>query len=99
MRNSGLFIDIKDQTDRLQLFCHKSRLDEPSQKLLPFLSLGDWIGAHGKVRKTPRGEMTLNVKTLTFLAKCFQPMPDKRHGFLDTEGRYRQRYVDLMKAR
>ena len=33
---------------------------------------------------------------LTFLAKCFLPLPEKWHGLRDIEIRYRQRYVDLV---
>ncbi|MGB1230412.1 MAG: amino acid--tRNA ligase-related protein, partial [Holosporaceae bacterium] len=96
MRNNGLFIDLRDESGKLQLFCHANKLSEDAQTLLTKLDLGDWIGAKGLVRKTPRGEVTLDVTTLTLLAKCFQPMPDKYHGMNDPEARFRQRYVDLI---
>ena len=96
MRNNGLFIDLRDESGKLQLFCHANKLSKDAQTLLTKLDLGDWIGAKGLVRKTPRGEVTLDATTLTLLAKCFQPMPDKYHGMNDPEARFRQRYVDLI---
>ena len=96
MRNSGLFIDLKDESGKLQLFCHEKTMTTFTADLLKKIDVGDWIGAEGTLRKTPRGEVTLNVKKLTLLAKSFQPMPDKRHGMSDPETRYRRRYADLI---
>ncbi|MCG3217422.1 MAG: lysine--tRNA ligase, partial [Candidatus Heimdallarchaeota archaeon] len=36
------------------------------------------------------------VKDFTILAKSLRPMPDKYHGIVDVEARYRHRYLDLM---
>ena len=96
MRNSGLFIDIKDESGKFQLFCDSKTLTEDTQVVHANLDLGDWINAEGAVRKTPRGELTLDVTALTLLSKCFHPLPDKFHGMKDPETRYRQRYVDLI---
>jgi len=96
MRNSGLFMDLRDESGKIQLFCHKKNLDTTSIDLLQTLDLGDWIGAEGCMRKTPRGEVTVDVTSLCFLSKCFHPLPDKYHGMNDAESRYRQRYVDLI---
>ncbi len=57
---------------------------------------GDIIGIQGKVYKTKRGEITVDVKKITMLAKSLRPLPDKWHGLKDMEERYRQRYVDLI---
>ena len=40
--------------------------------------------------------MTLRVESLEVLAKDMIPLPDKWHGLVDVEKRYRQRYVDLV---
>lgn len=96
MRNSGMFIDLYDETGKMQLFCHTDHLSEKAAEILKYLDLGDWIGASGVVRRTPRGELTVDVQDLAFLAKCFQPLPDKYHGMSDPEARYRQRYVDMI---
>lgn len=95
-RNSGMFIDLHDTTGKLQLFCHKDMLDEAGQALVKLVDLGDIVGARGIVRRTPRGELTVNVVELTLLSKALLPLPEKYHGLSDVEIRYRQRYLDLI---
>src|SRR2546427_5691872 len=46
--------------------------------------------------RTRTGELTVAVKTVSFLAKSLRPIPEKWHGLKDVETRYRQRYVDLI---
>jgi lysyl-tRNA synthetase class 2 len=58
--------------------------------------LGDLIGVEGKIRRTPRGELTVNAERVTVLAKALLPLPEKYHGLADIETRYRQRYLDLI---
>ncbi|MBV9966924.1 MAG: lysine--tRNA ligase, partial [Alphaproteobacteria bacterium] len=60
------------------------------------LDIGDLIGVDGLVRRTPRGELTVNATHLTLLAKSLRPLPEKYHGLADIELRYRQRYLDLI---
>jgi lysyl-tRNA synthetase class 2 len=64
--------------------------------MLRLLDLGDMIGVEGIVRRTPRGELTVNAATVTVLAKALLPLPEKFHGLADLETRYRQRYLDLI---
>ena len=64
--------------------------------LLRLLDIGDIIGVEGRVRRTPRGELTVNATALTVLAKALRPLPEKYHGLADIELRYRQRYLDLI---
>ncbi len=96
IRNSGLFIDLHDQTGKIQIFSHKDYLSEAQIQLVKLLDLGDLIGVKGLVRKTPRGELTINADEVTVLAKALLPLPEKYHGLADIETRYRQRYLDLI---
>lgn len=96
LRNNGMFIDIQDSTHKMQIFCHPSTLDEMGMALLPLLDLGDHLGVYGTMRRTPRGEITVNAGHLTILGKTLLPPPEKYHGLNDVETRYRQRYLDLM---
>lgn len=93
LRNSGMFIDLLIHRASLQLFCHKDTLRAEDQALLKLLDLGDIVGAKGLIRRTPRGELTVNVTELTLLSKA---LPEKYHGLSDVEIRYRQRYLDLI---
>lgn len=96
IRNSGMFIDMMDDSGRLQLFCHKENLGNDKFKDLKLFDIGDFIGATGKIRRTPRGELSLKVFDYQFLTKSLNPLPEKFHGLQDKELRYRQRYVDLI---
>jgi lysyl-tRNA synthetase class 2 len=96
MRNSGMFIDLHDASDKIQVFCHKDLLGPEALAIVRLLDIGDVIGVEGLVRRTPRGELTVNAKSITVLAKALRPLPEKYHGLADVELRYRQRYLDLI---
>jgi lysyl-tRNA synthetase class 2 len=96
VRNSGMFIDLHDASGKIQIFSHKDFLSADGQATLKLLDIGDLIGVEGQIRRTPRGELTVNATALTVLAKSLRPLPEKFHGLSDIETRYRQRYVDLI---
>ena len=96
MRNSGMFIDLHDASGKIQIFSHKDFLSPEDLALLRLFDIGDLIGVEGRVRRTPRGELTVNATALTMLAKALRPLPEKYHGLADIELRYRQRYLDLI---
>src|SRR5438552_1376210 len=96
MRNSGMFIDLHDASGKIQVFCHKDHLSTEQLTLVRLLDIGDLIGVEGLVRRTPRGELTVNATEVTLLAKSLRPLPEKYHGLADIELRYRQRYLDLI---
>src|SRR5437763_6707484 len=95
-RNSGMFIDLHDASGKIQVFSHKDYLSPEQLNLLRLFDIGDLIGVEGLVRRTPRGELTVNATGLTMLAKALRPLPEKDHGLADIELRYRQRYLDLI---
>jgi lysyl-tRNA synthetase class 2 len=96
MRNSGMFIDLHDASGKIQIFCHKDLLGPEAIGIVRLLDIGDLIGIEGLVRRTPRGELTVNASGVTVLAKALRPLPEKYHGLADIELRYRQRYLDLI---
>ena len=95
-RNSGMFIDLHDETGKIQVFCHKDSLDADQLAVVKLLDLGDIVGVTGLVRRTKRGELTINAEKVELLTKGLMPLPEKYHGLSDQEMRYRQRYVDLI---
>jgi len=95
-RNSGMFIDLHDMSGKIQIFSHKEFLAADQLAIVKLLDLGDLIGVEGIVRRTPRGELTVNAERVTVLAKALLPLPEKFHGLADLETRYRQRYLDLI---
>ena len=96
IRNSGMFIDLHDVSGKIQVFSRKDYLSADGLALLKLLDIGDVIGVEGQVRRTPRGELTVNAASIVVLAKALRPLPEKFHGLADIELRYRQRYVDLI---
>ncbi len=96
VRNSGMFIDLKDVSGKIQVFCHKKHLDEEGLALLKNLDVGDIVGISGFVRRTPRGELSVAAEKFDIIAKSLQPLPEKFHGLTDVDARYRQRYVDFI---
>lgn len=99
MRKMGKlsFIKIRDIEAELQL---ELKIDEIGEEKYSFfktlIDTGDFIGATGEIFTTQTGEKTLRVKTFEFLGKALRPLPEKFHGLVDTEIKYRQRYVDLI---
>lgn len=96
VRNSGMFIDIKDKSGKIQAFCHKNHLSEEDLARLKNLDVGDIVGVTGYVRRTPRGELSIAAEKFDIIAKSLQPLPEKFHGLTDMDARYRQRYVDFI---
>ncbi|MEO9223707.1 MAG: lysine--tRNA ligase, partial [Acidimicrobiales bacterium] len=82
-----------DQTGRIQLFAPAA--STPAFEDFTSLSLGDWIGVTGEVMTTKRGELSVRVDGWQLLAEARRQFPDKWHGIVDPDTRYRQRYVDL----
>ena len=96
VRNSGMFIDLKDVSGKIQVFCHKNHLNEEDLALLKSLDVGDIVGVSGYIRRTPRGELSVSAEKFDIIAKSLQPLPEKFHGLTDIDARYRQRYVDFI---
>jgi lysyl-tRNA synthetase, class II len=85
-----VFVDLVDRSGQIQLLCAADRTGPVE------LDLGDIVGAIGRPTKTRRGEPSLAVDELQLLAKIKRPLPDTYHGLVDTETRYRRRYLDLL---
>lgn len=90
------FLDIRDGSGKMQLFLRRDTLGDEKYEMLRDIDLGDFLGARGFLFKTKSGEITLEVVEYTVLAKAMLPLPEKWHGLVDVEKRYRQRYLDLI---
>jgi len=90
------FCHIQDRSGQIQAYLRRDQMDEKSQKVLRLLDIGDLIGLRGRLFRTKTGELTLMAESLELLAKSFRPLPEKWHGLVDQETRYRQRYLDLI---
>jgi lysyl-tRNA synthetase len=92
----SIFIDVRDQSGRIQCYAQKQALGDEQFDIFKHLDLGDFVGATGTLFRTKTNEPSLKLESFTILAKALRPPPAKWHGLEDTEIRYRQRYLDLI---
>jgi lysyl-tRNA synthetase class 2 len=92
----SMFIDVRDQSGRIQIYAQKNALGDDQWHIFTHLDLGDFIGVTGTLFRTKTGEPSIKLEVFTILAKALRPPPAKWHGLEDTEIRYRQRYLDLI---
>ena len=90
------FADLRDSTDRIQIYVRKNDVGDEQFALFNTLDIGDIIGVEGHVFVTRTGERTIHVDTFELLSKSLHPLPDKHSGLTDVETRYRRRYADLI---
>ena len=87
---------ILDGAGKIQIYVKRDDVGEEPYAAFKKYDLGDLIGVTGKPFKTKTGEISIHVESLTLLAKCLKPLPEKFHGLTDTDLRYRQRYLDMI---
>ena len=91
------FAQIQDMSGRIQLFVQRDAISvEHYEDGFKKWDVGDILGAEGALFKTKTGELSVRVDTLALLTKALRPLPEKFHGLVDHEIRYRQRYLDLI---
>jgi lysyl-tRNA synthetase class 2 len=90
------FLDVRDGSGKIQLCFRHDNLGQQSYECLQEIDIGDIIGAKGELIQTKAGETSLDVSDFTMLSKSLRPLPEKWHGLVDVEKRYRQRYLDLI---
>ena len=91
-----VFIDLVDETGKIQLLLRQESLSEKENQVISLLDIGDFVGVSGKVVKSKTGEISIEVEKLKLLSKSLSPLPSQWYGLKDTEERYRQRYLDLL---
>jgi len=92
----AFFIHIKDGTGKLQAYIRKDRVGDEDFEIIELIDSGDHVGLTGQLFRTKTGELTLLANSVVLLSKSQRPLPEKYHGLIDVETRYRQRYLDLI---
>ncbi len=99
----SLFLDIKDDTNKIQLYANKNKLSEQEWNSINLLDLGDIIGIRGEVFRTRKGELSIRISAFEILSKTVVPIPigkqtgEKTYNQLsDVETKYRERYLHWM---
>ncbi len=91
------FADLEDEAGSIQLLVRADALGQDVyDRWLAQLDPGDIVGAEGFAAVSRRGEPSVEVTTLTLLAKAIAPPPEKYHGLQDPEEKLRRRYLDLL---
>lgn len=91
------FITLQDFSGQIQIYLRKNDLPEGQyEDFKTIWDLGDIVGVEGSLIKTNTGELSLHANNLTLLTKSIRPFPDKFHGIVDQEIRYRNRHIDLI---
>jgi lysyl-tRNA synthetase class 2 len=91
MLDRKAFKVVQDMSGRIQIYAPKE-----VQKETRHWDLGDIVGVTGKLQKSGKGDLYVMMDEYQLLTKSLRPLPEKHKGLVDTEARYRQRYVDLI---
>ena len=91
------FAHVQDMSGQIQLYVGRDSLPEGVYNTqFKKWDIGDIIGAEGTMFRTKTGELSVKVDDIRLLTKALRPLPEKFHGLVDQEARYRQRYLDLI---
>ncbi len=90
------FANLKDRSGTIQIYVTTDNVGADAYTIWKRLEGGDLVGVRGIPFRTQKGEISLQVREFSVLAKSLRPLPEKWHGLKDKETRYRQRYVDLI---
>ncbi|MEF9840487.1 MAG: lysine--tRNA ligase [Lachnospiraceae bacterium] len=90
------FCNIQDFKGNIQSYVARDSVGEDVYKEFKKFDIGDIVGLKGEVFKTKTEEISIHASAVQLLTKSLQILPEKFHGLVNTDLRYRQRYVDLI---
>jgi lysyl-tRNA synthetase class 2 len=90
------FCNVQDLPGNIQCYVARDNLGEEAYADFKKFDVGDIVGVEGTVFKTQKGEISVHAQKVTLLSKSLQILPEKYHGLVNTDIRYRQRYTDLI---
>ena len=90
------FCNVQDLTGGIQCYVARDSIGEDPYKAFKKMDIGDIVGLEGEVFRTKTGEISVHASQMKLLSKSLQILPEKFHGLVDRDLRYRQRYVDLI---
>ena len=90
------FAHLLDGQGDIQIYVTRDDLGVDEYAAFKKYDIGDILGVTGVAFRTKTGEISVHVKTMTLLCKSLKVLPEKFHGLVDTDLRYRQRYVDCI---
>lgn len=91
------FFAIEDVEARLQISISRNEVDEDTYAFFKSqVDTGDFVGVEGELYTTHTGEKTVRARKFELLTKAILPLPEKFHGLVDQDQRYRERCMDLV---
>ena len=90
------FCNVQDLQGNIQSYVARDNIGEEAYADFKKYDVGDIVGIVGEVFKTKTGEISIHAAQVTLLSKSLQILPEKYHGLVNTDIRYRQRYTDLI---
>lgn len=90
------FCNVQDLQGDMQVYVARDSIGEEPYADFKKYDVGDIVGIEGEVFKTKTGEISVHAGKVTLLSKSLQILPEKYHGLVNTDIRYRQRYTDLI---
>ncbi|MBE6141139.1 MAG: lysine--tRNA ligase [Firmicutes bacterium] len=90
------FFTIQDKMGSMQIYISINDVNELEYDLFKSADIGDIVGVEGILMKTKTNELTIKCLKYIHLVKALKPLPEKYHGLIDVEERFRRRYVDLI---
>ncbi len=90
------FCNVQDLQGNIQCYVARDSIGEEPYADFKKYDVGDIVGIEGEVFKTKTGEISVHAVKVTLLSKSLQILPEKYHGLVNTDIRYRQRYTDLI---
>lgn len=90
------FCNVQDIQGNIQSYVARDSIGEEAYADFKKYDVGDIVGIRGEVFKTKTGEISIHTAEVTLLSKSLQILPEKYHGLVNTDIRYRQRYTDLI---
>ena len=90
------FCNVQDLQGDVQVYVARDSIGEEPYADFKKYDVGDIVGVEGEVFKTKTGEISVHAGKVTLLSKSLQILPEKYHGLVNTDIRYRQRYTDLI---
>ena len=90
------FCNVQDLQGDIQSYVARDSVGEEPYADFKKYDVGDIVGIEGEVFRTKTGEISIHAAKVTLLSKSLQILPEKYHGLVNTDIRYRQRYTDLI---
>ena len=91
------FSHISDRDGLIQIYVRRDDVGEDDYAAFKKdYDIGDIVGVKGTVFKTQTGEISVHCTHIEMLSKALRPLPEKQHGLVNNDLRFRQRDLDLI---